>query len=144
MDYLGMGEYIASRIHATIPTLHIAYGDDLATITKGDMPRFPAAFVLYLQDDDITDVGDGGGELVTQRWQVVLAVREVSDTRTPQKLLQVAGPLYTQLIQALRGWTPDVMTWSPLRRQPAGPAHYAPGLLFLFLEFVTTFEETPP
>lgn len=145
MDYLGLGEHIVSRLRATIPTLHIAHGNELADLVEGTVtPRFPSAYVLFMQDDEIRDAGDGANELVTQRWQVVLVVREVSEPRSSQRLLSAAGPLLSQVIHALRGWTPDPLIWGPLRRQPGGPAQYVPGLLFLSLEFITTFDEETP
>lgn len=97
-------------------------------------PRAPAAFVGFDGETVLVDA-DGGGQILAQRWLVVLVVRNAADTARNGALLRDAGPLLIDVISALGGWRPDIQYIGPLTRAPAPRPFHGPGIGLFPLAF---------
>lgn len=142
MNYLALEPLIIDRLKTEVPTLRaVLSADALADLAEG-VQTTPAAYVLYDGDDvpsaDGKRAGDGARQLVSQRWLVVLAVRNArggSDAR------EDAGPLLTQILAALAGYhpqpAPPSQVYRPLKRAQAPRPGYHAGYGYFPLLFTT-------
>lgn len=97
-------------------------------------PRAPAAFVGFDGEPLMIDT-DGGGQILAQRWLVVLVVRNASDTARNGALRRDAGPLLLNVISVLGGWRPDIQYVGNLTRAPAPRPFIGPGVGLFPLAF---------
>lgn len=141
-DYLAAGPLIEQRIQDATNIKRVkgvgdltAWLDDEAEFTKQLSGKLPAAFVGF-DGEAIGDMTGGGTDyVVAQRWLVVLAVGNLRNADTQQGVVADAGPLLTQLAQALSGWKPQGFT--ELIRQAAPRPGYRAGVGFFPLVFAT-------
>lgn len=141
-DYLAAGPLIEQRIQDATNLQRVkgvgdltAWLDDEVEFTKQLSGKLPAAFVGY-DGELIGDMtGSGSDYVVAQRWLVVLAVGNLRNADTHQGVVDAAGPLLMQLVQALSGWKPAGFT--ELIRQAAPRPGYRAGVGFFPLVFAT-------
>ena len=142
MNYLAVESLIIDRLTAEVPALRaVLSADALTDLTEG-VQTTPAAYVLYDGDDvpstDGKRAGDGARQLVSQRWLVVLAVR---NARGGADAREDAGPLLTQILAALAGYhpqpAPPAQVYRPLKRAQAPRPGYHAGYGYFPLLFTT-------
>ncbi|WP_153116025.1 phage tail terminator protein [Rhodocyclus tenuis] len=108
-DFLADEEAIVERLKAAVPALrHVEERVDTESAAGQDSPS-PAAFVEYigsrLPQGDGAQAGDGLLQEIQLGFMVTLVVRRAgSDGR---RLRREAGPLISEIFQALAGWLPD-------------------------------------
>ncbi len=130
-DYLAAEPLIVARLEDQIP--------DVTIRSTWGMPKFqeapdtPPAILLVLENDTPGEMTiDGGAQLVHQTWTCVVLVSDAANE---------AGPLLSQVIQAMNGWVPPGEQFSPFRRVKSGMTHdYSPSTVLYFpLAFQTSF-----
>lgn len=141
-NYLALEPLIIARLQSQVTGLRaVLSADDLADLATG-VQTTPAAYVLYDGDDvpatPAMRAGDGARQLITQRWLVVLAVR---NARGGADAREDAGPLLSQCLTALAGHhlqpTPPAHIFRPLKRAQAPRPGYADGFGYFPLLFTT-------
>jgi hypothetical protein len=144
-DYLQAGSLIEARIRsATSNIKRVSPLGNLYSLLEEEPQRMaahisgqlPKAFVGFDGEIPGDVAGDGFTHLVAQRWLVVLAVGNYRNADTAQGVTADAGPLLSELVQALTGWTP--MGFTRLERQAAPRPGYLAGVGFFPLVFATT------
>lgn len=148
-DFFQAGPAIQARLRDLSQAIGLKTVDDLAPLADalegakpGEIaqrlsalyPQAPAVAVGYDGDVILMD-GDGGGQVLAQRWLVVLVVRNVADTRAGAALMREAGPILLALAAALGGWRPDVQYLGDLRRVAGPRPSFGPGIGLFPLAF---------
>lgn len=139
-DYLSAEAPIIARLRAEVSGLRTVLGAaDIAELEEAAVPT-PAAFVIY-DGDEIPEgegarAGAGTAQRVTQRWYVVVAVRNARDALGGSAARAEAGPLISQAIAALAGWQPTA-DHRPLRRAGAVPPGFSKGFGYFPILFTT-------
>lgn len=129
-DYLACGPLIIERLRVMVPEFATVSGwADYASVSESAMPT-PAAYVVYDGDVQGDSAGQGSAQRVTQRWGVVIAVRNVSKAIPRDGIRKEAGPLMMAVLKALSGWQPDP-EFRPLKRLEAPKPIYS-GLIGYF------------
>ncbi|GEK71596.1 MULTISPECIES: phage tail terminator protein [Halomonas] len=122
-DYLAAEQAIIDRLTARLPEVAIQSAPDLAGVVE-DRQVTPAVIVLYAGDQvpggDAVDQGDY--HRIRQRWMTVVSVRSARGQRSGEGVREAAGPLLTQVIQALGGWRPAKGLGRMVRESAPRPA----------------------
>ena len=131
-DYLAAEPLIVARLNDQIS------GNVTIQSTWG-MPKLqehfdtPPAVLILLEDDRPGEVNlSGTAQKIEQVWTCVVVVKDAENE---------AGPLISQVIQAMSGWQPEGTTFSPFNRVKSSFKHdYSPSATFYFpLAFSTSF-----
>ena len=134
-DFLALETLLKDRIQSEVPGLRAVLSQADLDGVQRNRQTTPAAHVIYggYQVKDATP--DQARVLITQRWWVVVAVRNVRDTNSNEAARQAAGPLIAGVLATLLGWKPDAdhsplgLETSSARAQWTGGFGYLP-LLF--------------
>jgi len=133
-DYLAAGPLIMQRIRDAVADIAaVLPARDLSRLAESEL-QSPAVFVVYDGDRLGDAAGRGGARIVHQRWLVVLAVRNAAQSDGGAALTGDAGPLLSDLLEALQGWAPSV-DHRPLYRVAAPLPGYSPAFGFYPLAF---------
>ena len=130
-NYLALEPLIAARLKERVPELRAVLGAPEYAAIEAVAPPTPCAFVVYVGD---LIESQGSGEVVAQRWGVVLAVSNVSDQASGEAKRAEAGRLLEPALKALTNWraSPD---FRPLRRVQAPPPTYTQAVGYFPLAF---------
>jgi hypothetical protein len=133
-DYLSASNLIIDRIRAAVPgVVSVLPARDLANVVESTL-QSPSVFVVY-DGDRLSDTGGRGqAQVIQQRWLVVLAVRNARQADGGAGLAADAGPLITDLLQALQGWQPSP-DFRPLIRVASPKPGYSPAFAYYPLAF---------
>lgn len=105
-DYFAAEQPIIDRVKAIAPELRgVLPAVDTFTILERVQIE-PAAYVMYSGDLVADDSDESTGQVVLQRWTVVLSGRNVRDQAGGFLHRQVMGPLMARIAQGLIGWRP--------------------------------------
>lgn len=143
-DHLAVWPLIMERIEDVelCPGLRaVRQVDELvAALAGGGDPIDRAAYVGY--DGETLGAGDGEGfdQIVRQRYTVGVAVRFARAPRGREGRGSIAGPLISQVIGALSGWTPPGLPAGMTLRRVTGQAASYPPQLPGWGMFPTTWE----
>lgn len=144
-DYLQAGSLIEARIRdaarsvkrvSPLGNLYALLEDEPQKMAQHISGQLPAAFVGFDGETIGATAGDDFTHVAVQRWMVVLAVGSYRNADTAQGVTAAAGPLLSELVQALTGWAPTGFT--RLERQAAPRPGYLAGVGFFPLVFATT------
>lgn len=139
-DYFEPEGAIVARIRAAMPQLvSVLTPFDISDMKEASQPS-PAVHVVYTGDSVVPPpagaVGRGAQSVISQRWLVVLAVRNAkAQLGKTEEIRKVAGPLIPPLLETLQGWAP-VEWMRPLSRVGGPP----PGFSATFAYFPFMFE----
>lgn len=145
-DYLQAGSLIEARIRSAAPSItRVSPLGSLYSLLENEPERMaahisgqlPAAFVGFDGEVPGDVTGDGFTHVVEQRWLVVLAVGNYRNADTAAGVTADAGPLLSELVQALTGWVPST-DFMNLQRRTAPRPGYLAGVGFFPLVFATT------
>lgn len=141
-DYLVLEDLLVERLRDKLPDLKaILTATDLADVQAQRLTQ-PAAHVIYLGDEVDQGAGNQSGsgiaQAVTQQWMVVLVVKFAGAISNGKGNRRIAGPLITQLLQALSGWQPNAPL-TPLKRINAPKVGYENGFAYYPFAFKTTY-----
>lgn len=114
-DYLFLGPLIAERLADQVPDVPVSVIETTAQLLAEDR-RQRSVMVMWAGDAFGDSAGHGRFQKITQRWLVVLGLNNVAPATDARH--QVAGPMLSQLHQALAGWTPPDCN-TPLQRAQA-------------------------
>jgi len=141
-DYLSAGDLIIARLKAQIPNVAVLSARDLNGVKEFSQPA-PAVQVLYAGDQvipgDLSD--DAIATVVEQRWLLVVVTRSAKDTRGGTGAREEAGPLVTEVIQAVQGYSLGT-GFSDLRRLNGPAPSFGPGVLYVPLMYGTVVGTT--
>lgn len=133
-DYLAAGLLLMQRIRDAVPgVVAVLAARDLSRLAESTL-QSPSVFVVYDGDRLGDAAGRGGARIVHQRWLVVLAVRNATQTDGGAALTTEAGPLISDLLSALQGWEPSE-DHRPLYRVAAPLPGFSPAFGFYPLAF---------
>ncbi|MBF0161611.1 MAG: hypothetical protein HQL88_04910 [Magnetococcales bacterium] len=93
----------------------------------------PPAVLILLEEDRPGEISlSGAAQKIEQVWTCIVVVKDAENE---------AGPLISQVVQALNGWQPEDTAFSPFKRVKSGFSHdYSPSTAFYFpLAFSTSF-----
>ena len=125
-DYLVMGNMIAARLTETVAELRsVKTAADIAGIEEKSI-QTPCCFVLYQGDNPQDGQRDFDARMVTQRWLVILAVRNKRDQAGGAGVQEIAGPLLSQIIDSIGTWQPGTNFRRPQRTAGPSPG-WSPG-----------------
>ncbi len=135
-NHLAMEALLIERLKTEVPDFLAVLGmADLASMQEAGQPA-PAAHVIY-QGDSIpggdSRAGNGAAQVVAQTWLVVVAVRNVRDTKGGAAAREDAGPLISKTLAALSGWAAP--GFRPLRRVNAPRPGFNAGYGYFPLAF---------
>ncbi|MBF0098562.1 MAG: hypothetical protein HQM04_06960 [Magnetococcales bacterium] len=104
-------ELLVNRLSEQVNGLRLVQGLRDGAAVQERPGTTPAAYVLY--DGQEVRMQAGRAQVVDQKWLVMLVIRSLRDTSTPQAAPQAAnsgrqdaGPLLIHLCRALLGWRP--------------------------------------
>lgn len=137
-DFLILESLIRARIEERLPELErkVRLVND-----PSDVIQKAAAVTVWIAPGITRMETDRSGRALDclQRWQVILAVRNVSRIRSGRPARSQAGPIVSRLLDALSGWQPG-SPFGPLRAVTPQAAPFADqGVFFYPLEFETRF-----
>ena len=136
-NYLSVEDALIERLRSCLPDLADVRSEASLDGVKGAQLPTPSALVLWAGDQVIHD-SNPKAQLVAQTWVVCLVVKHSGD-RTGAQARDAAGPLITQVIQAVRGWAPfdgaDEFRWT----EGVQPELVPGGTLYVPLAFRTAF-----
>lgn len=108
-DYLQIEQPLIDRLKAETGINTVMGWAEAGEIEDLKKAPAPSLAVIYLGD---RSAGAGrqssGRQIVRQVWGVGILVRNVRDTKRGTAARSEAGPLMTQVINALNGWRPDL------------------------------------
>ena len=132
-DWLHVGAQMVERLRASVPELRqVRMAVSIAEL--GEItPAAPAAWVVWDGDQIADDARSGASQSVDQRWLVVLIVRSAKEADAGGGVVTEAGPLMSEVLSALMGWTP--MGGMALRRTTAPTPGYQAGYGYYPLAF---------
>lgn len=125
-NYLAAEALLIERLHATVSGVRKIYSAAELAGVEEQAQTTPALHVVYSGDVLDDSAARGRGQVVAQEWLVVTAVRNARDQQGGVAAREDAGPLLTQVIEALSGWSPGP-GFDPLRRINAPRPAYRPG-----------------
>lgn len=136
-DALSAWQPIVDRIKAEVPALKAVHAVwDLASVEEQSQVT-PAAFVLYDGEDPVDVAGNGKRVMESQRFIVVLALRNAKDVLTGLGVREDALALRSAILAALSGWQPTTQH-RPLQRTKGAPRPlYTPGFAYLPTAYAT-------
>ena len=110
-NYLKIEGLLKEKLRDCVSDAKAVYSvSDLAAIQEKAQVT-PALHVLYSGDQlpgaDGNQTGTGRGQMVFQRWMVVIAVRNVRDVQGGEGVRESAGALISSVIKAVQGWNPS-------------------------------------
>lgn len=134
-DYLALEALIVDRLNsATAMTeRRILTAPDVEAVEEAKQTT-PAYHVIYAGDRapaGRSTAADSRAQLVEQLWLVVVAVKNVRETRRGKAARGLAGPWVTEAITALQGWQPGGEYWPLQRDLSAPPAAYQAGFFYV-------------
>ncbi|MFW5920923.1 MAG: phage tail terminator protein [Polyangiales bacterium] len=142
-DYLAAEGLLVERLReelTTVPERHVLTAPDLAEVDE-QQQFTPAVHVIYAGDEvvesDDARAGDGGEQIVRQRWYTVAAVRNVREPRAGAGAREAAGEILAEILPTLAGWVPGA-GYGPLVRRQAPEAAYSHGYFYVPLLWSTT------
>jgi hypothetical protein len=138
LDYLFLGPLIEQRLRNEVSGLAVRGIEQLAQATEANV-RSLDAFVLF--EGESFAEGDAGrasssSQLVTQKWTVLLAVRNASQVDANGRN-NAAGPYLSSMHKALSGWTPPD-AFRAMRRSNGRQASYGGNTALYPLTFSIT------
>lgn len=125
-DYLVAESAIVQRLRNTMAGVEVMTSGDI-TVQDGRVTKTPYVRVLYGGDRITSQAGRGEALFLTQRWLVVLVVRDGGSR-------QDAGSMLLDIMQALSGWQPVPDTGRMVRADSPEP-EYGDGLAHFPLAF---------
>lgn len=136
MDYLEYGTYIIDRLKDQLDHITVLTSDDLTDVTE-TAQILPAAHVYFSGESFGDSAGKGVSHVVTQKWTVVIAVRNL------KKSTQPLGAIVAETIKALQGYQVNDPKYGALYREQAQAPVYNPGGYIYFpltfsVRFITT------
>jgi len=137
-DFLILETRIRARIEDRLPALA---GNVMLVNDPADVVQKAAAVTVWIAPGLTRMEADRSGRALDclQRWQVILTVRNVSKIRSGRPARSQAGPIVSQLLDALSGWHPG-SPFGALRAVTPPAAPFADqGVFFYPLEFETRF-----
>jgi hypothetical protein len=139
-DHLVLEEAIRARLEAQVASArHHLTVADLEGVQEEEQ-KHPAVHVVYNGDQVGGDSGDGWAQKITQDWMVVVAVRNQRGGRSGSGARGEAGPIVSEVLTAMQGWSPEPATFDPFVRVSApGPAAPGAGFFYVPLVFRTGF-----
>ena len=144
-DALWLGPAIAARLREQLPALRTA--EVMDDLTPDAYPKQLPTAVAMLQD--LRPQGSDGRvstTLVEADWLAVLVVDSRRADRDAQRA--AAGPLISQAVRALHGWTPPgcarPMSWVPGAPRPYFTRNFTAYPLLLRTAFTTRSEPGLP
>jgi len=136
-DALSIWQPICDRIRAQVPALKaVLPAWDLASVVERSQVT-PAVFVVYDGEDVADQVSNGKTVLESQRFVIVLAVRNASDTLGGSGAAEDAMAIRTAIYAALSGWVPGPAHRPMTRARSGYRPHYTPGFAYLPVAFET-------
>lgn len=136
-DALTVWPTICDRIKDQVPALKAVRPVwDLASVTEQSQVS-PQAFVVYDGEDVVDQSSTGTKVLESQRFIVVLAIRNASDTLGGSGVAGDAVALRSQINTALAGWKPGPEHRPMTRARTNIRPHYTPGFAYLPTSFET-------
>jgi hypothetical protein len=137
-DYLAAGTPILTRLKSLVslvPDTNFFRPATLKDMEEISQPN-RAIHVMYAGDaPDNDNAGRGQAQTVAQRWMVVVAVRHpLAQLQNSQEILNLAGPIISQVLDALQGWAP-VEWMRPLSRVPGPTTGYSTAFAYYPLLF---------
>lgn len=102
-DYLFVGPLLAQRLREQVADIPVDVVETAEQLLQPDH-RTQALFVLWA-GDRFGDRASGRGQLLHQRWLVMLAIKNVGAQPDARHLK--AGPLLSQVHRAVVGWHPE-------------------------------------
>ncbi|MBF0402094.1 MAG: hypothetical protein HQL90_15185 [Magnetococcales bacterium] len=130
-NYLAAESLITARLKARIPDITVQSTWGMSKIQE--LPELLPAVLVVLEADLPGEINLAGrAQKVEQVWNCIVVVKDAETE---------AGPLISQVIQAMSGWQPDDTGFSPFKRVKSGFAHeYSPSTAFYFpVAFATSF-----
>lgn len=135
-DALSIWQPICDRIRAQVPALKaVLPAWDLASVVERSQVT-PAVFVVY-DGEDVADQVGGKKVLESQRFIVVLAVRNAADTLGGSGAAEDARAIRAAIYAALSGWVPSPEHRPLTRARSSVRPHYTPGFAYLPTAFET-------
>lgn len=134
-DYLAPEEALVQRLTTLIPGLEEVRGEGSLVSMKETALASPSALIVY-GGDRVEDSDISASALVHQAWLVVLAVKAPGD-RTGVDARNTAGPLLTQILEAVQGFEPGDRFTAFKRINGPRPELLPGGTLFIPLAFET-------
>lgn len=132
-NFLAAEPLIIARLKAKTSVRHVLSVADLAGVEEGGQFT-PAMHVLFTGYAPTQEREDGRIQQIEQTWTVVVAVRNVRDTRTGAAARSEAGVLITETLAALAGWKPSD-EFSALKLARAVPPAFTTGFAYFPLAF---------
>ena len=133
-DYFSVEPLIVDRLNGRVADVTIRSSWGMPKIQE--TPDLPPAVLVLLEADlpgEINLFGDNStAQKVEQTWTCIVVVNDAKNN---------AGPLISQVIQAMNGWQPAGTTFSPFKRvKSALTPEYSPNGVYYFpLAFATQF-----
>lgn len=133
MDYLFCESKIIERLKSEVPDFREVLSTAGLEQMESDIPAAPSAYTVYVGDVVPQSGAATGGHFrkvqsVTQLWAVVICVYLADSRGIGQDANATAGPLITQTLNALTGWSPDGKVCQPMSRSPQQlPVQYENG-----------------
>lgn len=125
-------ERLTTRLRGVKKVLAAA---DLAGVAESSQTT-PAVHVVYQGYRPTQEKEDGATQQTEQTWLVVVAVRNVRDTRAATATREDAGPIMLDCLRALQGWLPS-KEHSRLKLSTAPQAGYRAGFGYFPMAFTT-------
>ena len=136
-DALSVWQPICDRIKDQVPALKAVLPVwDLASVIERSQVT-PAVFVLYDGEDPADQASNGKKVLEDQRFVIVLAIRNASDTLGGSGAAEDARVLRAGIYAALSGWVPGPEHRPMTRARSGYRPHYTPGFAYLPTAFET-------
>lgn len=125
-DFLAFGELLKKRMHETIAGVQaVKTASELAGIEEKALAS-PSIFVVYQGDRPPKDSDQFATHYTTQRWLIVLAVRNKRDAAGGSGAQAEAGPMLAQIIHSMSAWQPGEGFRRPARVSAPAPG-WTPG-----------------
>lgn len=136
-DALSIWQPICDRIKDRVPGLKaVLPAWDLASVVERSQAT-PAVFVVYDGEDVVDQVSNGRKVMESQRFIVVLAVRNAKDALGGTGAAEDAQALRAAIYQALCGWVPGTEHRPLTRARTNYRPHYTPTFAYLPTAFET-------
>ncbi|MBF0098355.1 MAG: hypothetical protein HQM04_12455 [Magnetococcales bacterium] len=131
-DYFAVEPLIVARLRERLSS-NITVQPTWGIAKIQEVPELLPAVLVLLEADQPGEINlSGAAQKIEQIWTCIVVVKDAASE---------AGPLISQVIQALNGWKPKDTDFSPFRRIKSGFSHdYSPSTAFYFpLAFSTSF-----
>lgn len=137
-NYLAVEDALIARLKAEVPEFADVRSEASLDGMKGAQLPTPCALVLWSGDSVISNENPSA-QMVQQTWMVCIVAKAAGD-RTGEITRDIAGPLLTKTILAVRGWSPDPATFDYFRWAESVQPELVPGgVLYVPLVFQTAF-----